>query len=393
MPNVIVYRENLLPPSETFILQQVRLMDRWRATLFGLARPAKGLALEGVRHHIVTLGGLELAKLHPKLRRLAARSGLIEAVAVRQARALKPELIHAHFGVDAVAAHRLACKLDVPLLVTLHGYDVSVRPEFWRQGDMGAEQTRYPEQLRALCADPRVSFTAVSQALKHIAVEQFGLPAERIEVMHLGIDVDRFPPSLIPLEKRPPKVLFVGRMVEKKAPQVLLQALAQVRSAGVPCEATFIGDGPLLADMRQLSEALGVGAKFLGVQDSEVIARELENSRVFCLPSVRAGNGDSEGMGIVLLEAQSRGVPVITSAVGGREEGISPGETGFAFPEGDVDALADAIQRLLTDEALWASMSARGPGFIRAQHDAHAWTRRLQAHYSDLVKRSTRSRS
>lgn len=386
MPHVLVYRECLLPPSETFILQQATLLRRWQPTLFGLSRPTRGLPLSGVSHHVVTLGGRELGTWPHRARRVAERLGWTQAAAIRQARRLRPQLIHAHFGVDAVSAHRLARALDVPLLVTLHGYDVSVRPAVWRHGAMGPALTRYPDQLKAMAADPRVSFTAVSSALKDIAVAQFRLPAERIRVMHLGIDPDRFPPSPVPMRQRPPKVLFVGRMVEKKAPQVLLQALARIQGAGMPCEATFIGDGPLLADMQALATTLDVDARFLGVQGSAVVAAELETARLFCLPSVRAANGDAEGLGIALLEAQARGVPVVTSAVGGRDEGILPGLTGVAFPEGDVAALTQAIRTLLHDEPTLTAMAERGRRFILEAHDARTWGRALEVHYDALTR-------
>jgi glycosyltransferase involved in cell wall biosynthesis len=229
-----------------------------------------------------------------------------------------------------------------------------------------------------------VSFTAVSHALKAIAVEQYALPAEKIKVLHLGIDPDRFPPSVIPMVKRPLKVLFVGRMVEKKAPEVLVKALAEVRTQGVAAEATFIGDGPLLDKVKALAALLKVPARFLGVQGADVVRHELEDSRLFCLPSVRASSGDSEGLPMVLLEAQASGVPVVTSAVGGRDEGMLPGETGLSFPEGDEQALARAMLTLLPDTTTLQAMASRGPSYIRSHHNARTWCDHLQAHYSIL---------
>jgi glycosyltransferase involved in cell wall biosynthesis len=87
----------------------------------------------------------------------------------------------------------------------------------------------------------------------------------------------------------------------------------------------------------------------------------MDQARVFCLPSVTANNGDAEGLPIVILEAQSCGLPVITSARGGATEGIQDGETGFAHREGDVDQLTESLVHLLNDDDLACdfSISAR----------------------------------
>jgi colanic acid/amylovoran biosynthesis glycosyltransferase len=384
MPKVLVYRHTLLPPSETFIHQQVKLLDRWSPTLFGQATAPKGLDLSDIDHHVVTLFGRDIGTLSGRWQTVARRFGLLNHALVKQARAFGPDLVHAHFGMDGLQAHQLSTKLGIPLLVTLHGYDASILPTYWRSGGMGEHLRSYPDQLRDMAMDPKVSFTAVSHALKAIAVEQYALPAEKIKVLHLGIDPDRFPPSVIPMVKRPLKVLFVGRMVEKKAPEVLVKALAEVRTQGVAAEATFIGDGPLLDKVKALAALLKVPARFLGVQGADVVRHELEDSRLFCLPSVRASSGDSEGLPMVLLEAQASGVPVVTSAVGGRDEGMLPGETGLSFPEGDEQALARAMLTLLPDTTTLQAMANRGPSYIRSHHNARTWCDHLQAHYSIL---------
>jgi glycosyltransferase involved in cell wall biosynthesis len=85
---------------------------------------------------------------------------------------------------------------------------------------------------------------------------------------------------------------------------------------------------------------------------------------VFCLPSVTASNGDAEGLPTVLLEAQACGVPVVTSALGGKE-GVVDGVTGFIFPEKDVKALADRLGDLLGNDDLAARMSAAEPEHVR----------------------------
>lgn len=87
------------------------------------------------------------------------------------------------------------------------------------------------------------------------------------------------------------------------------------------------------------------------------------------------------GFGIVLLEAEGSGVPVVTSAVGGATEGIDDGVTGFAFEERDVDTLAARLITLLTDDAVATSMALAGPRFISDRFDLYRCTERLELLY------------
>jgi glycosyltransferase involved in cell wall biosynthesis len=106
---------------------------------------------------------------------------------------------------------------------------------------------------------------------------------------------------------------------------------------------------------------------------------------VFCLPSLTAGDGDAEGFGIVLLEAQASGVPVVTSAMGGATEGVLHGETGFAFAEKDIDAMAEYLCRILMDDELARSMSVAARRFVAEKFNLKRCTSALEDHYDALV--------
>lgn len=368
---VLVYRNSLLPPSETFIKLQVSLISEWNAILFGLEKSPNSLDLAGIQHYIcqpppkLTLWD----RLNKKLNTIFKRDCVAPHV-LAQARALKPSLIHAHFAVDALEAYKLAKALKVKLVVTMHGYDVSVYPHVWESGQMGEGMRDYPAKLAKMANDPDVSFIAVSNAIKNIATSQFDIPAEKVEVIYLGINPDDFPPSPIEMAERPLKVLFVGRMVEKKAPDVLIKAFAQVQQKIPNAQLVMIGDGPMLEDMKQLASQLKLNVNFKGVQPSAVVKAELKSARIFCLPSIRASNGDSEGLPIVLLEAQAMGVPVVTSASGAAGEGVDNDVTGFVFEENDVEQLIKYLTQLLNDEAALTKLSHSGPSFIRKNHNS-----------------------
>ena len=182
-------------------------------------------------------------------------------------------------------------------------------------------------------------------------------------------------------------MLFVGRLVEKKAAGVLIEAMAQVQLQLPQAELLIVGEGPQHEELQQLADKLKVQVNFLGEMENDAVKVQLHEARIFCLPSITASNGDAEGLPIVLLEAQACGLPVITSARGGRDEGIADGVTGFSFNEGDVNALSKHILRLLQDDHLAQKMSEAGPKFIAENFRLDDCTAKLEAHYDQqLVK-------
>jgi glycosyltransferase involved in cell wall biosynthesis len=370
---VLMFRSNLLGYSETFILSQRDHLQRWEAVLVGEQRAHPGLDLGERRHLLVERRRSMLGRLRAALNRRHAGSdaGRLRAEGAR--------LVHAHFGVDAVGFWPLARQLGLPMLVTLHGYDINTDPAWWRSGAGGAAMKRYPQRLLALGQEPAVGFIAVSEAIRQRAIE-VGLPAAKLRVRPIGVDTGQFVPGPIDIGERR-GVLFVGRLVEKKGLRYLIEAIAQLGAGSRPITLQVVGDGPLRAELEALARRLGVDAEFLGVLGSAAVRQRLQRARVLCLPSVTAENGDAEGLPIVILEAQSCGVPVITSARGGATEGIVDGLTGYAHAEGDVPALAERLDTLLRDDALAAAMSRAARRHAVERFDIGACTRALEADY------------
>jgi glycosyltransferase involved in cell wall biosynthesis len=377
-PKVLVFRSRALAGSETFIRTQLRTLQRWQGVLVAEQPVPGGLPLED----------LDVRWLSPRvplaLRRLRRRvPGWREgafAADVALLRAEQARLMHVHFGTDALEAAPLARALGLPMLVTLHGFDVHVRPEWWEAGHGGRLMRRYPERLRGIARQPGVRFVAVSHAVREGAIA-FGLPPERVDVSPIGVDLSRAVRGLVPMADRPRRVLFVGRLVEKKGAEVLLRALADPRLAGV--EAVVIGEGPLLPALQAQASALGLAARvrFAGALPHDEVLAEMARARVYCLPSVTAANGDAEGLNTTVIEAQAAGVPVVTSARGSTTEGLLDGVTGLAFAEHDATALAAALARLLDDAALAQRMADAGPLFVAEHFDARRCTARLEGLY------------
>jgi colanic acid/amylovoran biosynthesis glycosyltransferase len=114
------------------------------------------------------------------------------------------------------------------------------------------------------------------------------------------------------------------------------------------------------------------------------VLSQLHEARVFCLPSVTATNGDAEGFGLAILEAQSCGVPVVTSALGGASEGLLHGLTGHAFPEGAIAPLVEHLSGWLLEDAACRAASAAAWQFTRDAFNIRHCTQQLEAAYNTI---------
>jgi len=377
---VAIYRTQILPLSETFVRDQALALRRWRPVLVG-EREVKALPIEGLAVRTGFIGPATYSQRAMGL--ISRRLGFAPprmAGAMRQA---APDLIHAHFGFDGVEAWPIARRLGLPLLVTLHGSDITIRMDWFAQGRAGRRWRGYPARLARLAQEEKVTFIAISENIRQAAIAA-GLPQSRVVVLPIGIDRSRFAPGSVPVAQRPPTILFLGRLVEKKGCMYLLEAFERVRAQLPQAELVIGGDGPERAKLVSRAASIG-GVRFVGAFTRDMATTLLAEARVFCLPSITAESGDAEGLPLVILEAQASGVPVVTSARGGATEGIEDGVTGYAFGEADVAALTDRLMALLTDDALAARFSAAGPPFVAENHDLYRQTARLEALYDRVT--------
>ena len=382
-PTVLVYRGDLLPISETFIKHQMLALSRWRGVLTG-QRQLDELSLEGLP--IEVLRPTDRSIFERARWKVSEAAGTLPRAVIEQLKRSRPALVHAHFGVEASTASRIAQALDVPLLVTLHGYDVNIAREWWETGHAGRSMRRYPARLLELSRRSNVAFLAVSEAIRERAID-YGIPEIKISVHYIGVDCARFRPTGRPIAQRDRRVLFVGRLVEKKGCEYLIRAFARVQQAVPESSLIIVGDGALRESLTQEARALGVRAEFRGECTGEQVQREFALARVFCLPSVTAANGDAEGFGLVVLEAQASGVPVVTSARGGAVEGLADGRTGYAVRERDVDALTERLIELLINDDIATSFSEAGRRFAVDNFELSRCTDALETIYDRVSSR------
>jgi glycosyltransferase involved in cell wall biosynthesis len=379
MPMVLVYRSRLLPHSETFIKEQMLAYRSWRGILAG-----KELAGE------LALDGLDICLLGDAHRGLARRSiahvlwSIGRPSGLDRLRLERPQLLHAHFGVDAIEAAPLAKALRIPLAVTLHGYDINIDRRWWESGKGEPKMKHYPRRLLDLASEEFVHFIAVSDAIRQRAIA-YGIRSEKVTTLPIGIDVKKFVPGTTPIVKRDRRILFVGRLVEKKGCGFLLRAIPLVKNRVPDVQLSIVGDGPLRAELDRLARDLGLSVHFHGALEPTAIKSELDRARVVCLPSTRAANGDAEGLPIVLLEAQAAGLPVVASRFGGIKEAVDDGKTGYCFVEKDVGDLASRLTQILTDDQRTVEMASEARNFVCRHFDLSVLTGRLENYYDDLM--------
>jgi len=369
---IVIFRIQLLPRSETFIVRQAAAMQRFAPYFVGWRRVA---GLELAKHESWTAddGGLWGRLRELRFRYLGPTFGEIARL-----RAQSPRLVYAHFALDGYAAMRLAKKLRVPLVTALHGYDVTMSDEAIGATRLGREYLKGRTKLQKEGA----LFVACSAYVRSRAIER-GYPADRTVVRYIGVDVTRFSPP--PPRRREPIVLFVGRLVEKKGCRSLIEAMAEVQRRYAKAELMVIGDGPLRADCEELAAAQLVRCSFLGAQPAAVVQEWMGRASVFCVPSVVAASGDAEGFGIVFIEAQAMGLPVVSTRSGGIPEAVDDGHTGLLVAEGDHQALAEAILKLLQDDELWQRFSVAGRERVLENFNLARQTERLEGVFGDLL--------
>jgi colanic acid/amylovoran biosynthesis glycosyltransferase len=370
LPRVVIFRSALLPGSETFIREQAEALRRFEPVYVGLKPVRSGLPRSG-QSILLTLPGERFSKLKTLLYQVSSYGPEFKS----QVREVRPSLIHAHFALDGVTALPLAKYLDVPLVVSLHGYDVTSSDESLRTSLSGHLYVLRRRQLW----DRAHSFVCVSEFIRDKAVEA-GFPANKLRVHYTGVNCSQFSRSD---ETRDGNVLFVGRLVQKKGCQFLLDAMVEVIRTVPDTSLTVIGDGPLRSDLESQARRLNIPVRFLGALPTSEVRASMSRASIFCVPSVRADNGDSEGFGMVFTEAQAMGTPVVSFSHGGIPEAVEDGQTGLLVPEGDTHALAAAMIRLLRDGALWSSFSERGSARVREKYSLESQTRLLEDIYDD----------
>jgi colanic acid/amylovoran biosynthesis glycosyltransferase len=372
-----VYRLQMFKPSEPFIAEQIAGLPAAQAKLIG--RNLFGSADSRFEH----LACEQLGKVASLTLALTGYSPAFCGALKHQGL----DLVHAHFSIDGLSASYFTKKLGIPLVTTLHGFDVTTSPADFLKSKRPAlvRYALFGDRLRRQGA----MFIAVSDFIAKKAIEA-GFESNKLVRHYMGIDTDRFAPDPSEADGTPtrgPKLLHVARLVEKKGTRHLLEALSRLSKKHPEAQLEIIGDGPLKAELEAQVSALGLGrmVTFTGSVSHATITQRMKSSDLFVLPSVTASNGDSEGLPIVLLEAAACGLPVLSTWHAGIPEAVMHEKTGLLTKEHDVDGLTEALDALLSSAALRQNMGRAARAHVCDHFDIRKQGAALEALYQKML--------
>jgi colanic acid/amylovoran biosynthesis glycosyltransferase len=370
-PTVVVFSDHLLYPSETFIRAQANALSEFEPVFAG-SRLVHGLDLPKERTYVISNGDF-VGRIHEAVFKLYGFAPRL----VQRLAPLNPVVIHAHYGPNGLRSLPLARKLDIPLIVTFHGSDATITDLRYHKPKFGH---RRHFARKAELKKGAVLFLAVSEFIRRKLIEQ-DFPEEKIQVHYTGVDTKLFQPAST---ERDHLILFVGRLVERKGPEYLIQAAAEVQKDLPGAELVVIGDGPLRADLEQLARKSLTRYRFLGTRSHEEVVEWLNRASIFCAPSVRMPSGEEEAFGMVYAEAMAMQKPVVAFDSGGISEVVSHGQTGFLARERDWRALAEHLSILLRDAELRKKFGIAGRERVVRRFDLNQRTKVLETIYAKV---------
>jgi glycosyltransferase involved in cell wall biosynthesis len=244
--------------------------------------------------------------------------------------------LYVHFAHKPATIGRFASLLaGVPYALSAHAKDIWLTPE---------------RELARKVRDARVVLTCTEQGRAQLARLADGWTP--VHLVHHGVEVKGRVRSSRRAEA--PRILAVGRLVEKKGHETLLLAASLLRDRGLEFSLRLAGEGPEWSRLQRLVHELRLGDRvaFLGPLSESEVRAEYEQADVFALPCRKLANGDQDGLPNVILEAMAHGLPVVSTRLDGITEAIVDGDSGLLADQDDPEAVATHLGRLIEDAGL-----------------------------------------
>lgn len=287
----------------------------------------------------------------------------------------KIELVHCHWWVPCgMVGYLLSFFTPLRMIITTHGSDVFILRRF-KWGLPFAKPIFKKARF----------VTAVSSSLKQLISEDLGIDENKIFVFPMPFDTNKF----YTRKERSVKkgtILSVGRLIQRKGYDYLLTAARILKDQGMPFELTIIGKGPEEEKLRKLIVELGL-EKNVSLVDwipQKELNAYYNRSEIFVLSSITDWKKESEGLGLVLLEAMACKVPVVATSSGGPIDVVLHERTGLLVLERDPEALATALKRLLKDRSLGEKLAEAGYKLVYENFTPPATAKKLKAIYQKL---------
>lgn len=320
------------------------------------AMPGAGAALRALAHDFRRVG-ITIAALKLVYQFLAA-ANVAHLLCRHRVRHL-----HVHFAhVPGTIGMYAAMMAEVPFTVTAHANDI------FEHGVLLKEK-----------AERSHGFLTISH-FNVAYLRSLGLPEGKLSVVRCGVSFS--PPGVWPhaADKAVYRVGTLARLVEKKGVDVLLEAVS-----GMPqVRLSIAGDGPLLNDLKAKAAALGMSdsVEFIGSLSHEAVADWMAGLDIFALACKQDRNGDMDGIPVVLMEAMSQGIPVVSTRLSGIPELVIDGRTGLLAEPGNALSLRDKLSQMLASPALRDALARAAADHVREEFGQQVNIDRLLRHFA-----------
>jgi colanic acid/amylovoran biosynthesis glycosyltransferase len=282
----------------------------------------------------------------------------------------KINLVHAHFGTNGVLIAPLCKRLNIPLVVTFHGFDISSAPLRW---------PAYRKQLKALFHQI-VYAIAISEEMVDRLIA-CGCPKEKIKVSYLGVPLTSFPFVDRSAHTKPLVFLHAGRLTAKKGVSDLVRAFHFTFPKVGEAELWIAGEGEEKKEIQQVIQKLRSSTvKLLGRLSEEELLQVRNKADVFVLNCRTDEAGTKEGLPISILEACCTGLPVISTRHAGIGEAVQQEQTGLLVDEYDTIALSMALQKM-TDDSVRLAMGKSARTLMEEKFSLASCNQKLSALY------------
>ena len=261
--------------------------------------------------------------------------------------------------IGPLARTFLGCKI----VNYIHGEEITTQT---RYRFFGRNKRKYLNRADAIIA--------VSNFTKAYLTSRMGVASQKIELIYNGVNLDRFKEQQKSTdlldrygleEKR--VILTVGRLVERKGIDLVIRSIPKIVSKFPDIHYLIVGDGPYRSALEQLAQETGVADRvtFAGLVDDNELVGHYALCDVFVMPNRELPDGDTEGFGLVFLEANACGKPVIAGKAGGTSDAVRDEYNGLLVDGTNLDEIATAVIRILADEQLYARLRAGGLEYAR----------------------------
>lgn len=276
--------------------------------------------------------------------------------------------LHIHFGhVPTQIGMYAALHENIPFSFMVHANDLFQRPLL------------YQEKGERAAAVTTISVYNVKELVKQ------GVPKEKIHIVRCGINPEEF--VFLPKEniQEPFRVCVIARLVHKKGIDTLIEAIGRLKQNNQSVALEIAGTGPESEQLKALVSELALEneVKFVGRIENHLVSNWLAEQDLFVLPARVDRNGDMDGIPVVLMEAMSQGIPVISTNISGIPELVIDGKTGIIVSPEDEAAVAASIHKICTDEESRKMLIENARKFVTDEFSVEVNTKRLMSVFRD----------